>query len=407
MANNMKTKKLFYTCLLLGGLACFACSKMDDYKKYAAGGELVYPTKIGSLKILPGKNRVAVSGIVAVNRGMSSFRVYWNNRKDSVTVPVTLTEEIDTIEYVIPDLPEGPMNFEVRSFDAQGNSSVPLFVVGNVYGERFREGTFQRSVLSSAFNEAGEFIINFQDVSKDMGFYGVRLKYVNADNEAVDSVVVVPNVEATVVLDDYVIGSTIDYATIFRPEPNAIDTFTYAYESFHGAGDVSELYLTNYKRPFDRSEFDGSRWGTLADWVTNDAMKHRDASSGRVGGYATDNGGTVKFEIGYGGAEIINGKVYQTVSLPAGRYRFTTNVAEQNWGDHVPVFLVANEGEQLPDYDAVESDASLGSARLTSGVVSFEFEVEEPSAVSLGFVVNEPNTDWRYLNLEYFKLDIL
>src|SRR5690606_28631215 len=111
----MKTTKLLYGCLLLGGLACFACSKMDDYKKYVKGGELVYPTKIDSLKILPGKNRVAVSGMVAVNRGMTDFRVYWNNRRDSVTVPVTLTEDIDTIEYVISDLPEGPMNFEVRS----------------------------------------------------------------------------------------------------------------------------------------------------------------------------------------------------------------------------------------------------------------------------------------------------
>lgn len=380
---------------------------MDDYKKYVKGGELVYPTKIDSLKILPGKNRVAVSGMVAVNRGMTDFRVYWNNRRDSVTVPVTLTEDIDTIEYVISDLPEGPMNFEVRSFDVKGNSSVPTFLVGNVYGERFREGTFQRGVLSAAFNEAGEFNIGFQDVSKNMGFYGVRLKYTNNAGEEVDTVAVLSNTEASVLLKDYTIGNIINYATVFRPEPNAIDTFTYAYESFHAAGDVSELYLKNYKRPFERSEFDGNRWGTLADWVTNDAMKHRDASSGRVGGYATDNGGTVKFEIGYGGAEIINGKVYQTVSLPAGRYRFTTNVAEQNWGDHVPVFLVANEGEQLPDYDALEAGESLASVRLTSGVVSVEFEITETSVVSLGFVVNEPNTDWRYLNLEYFKLDIL
>lgn len=402
----MKTNNLIYIIVLLSSIILSSCSKMDEYKQYVEGGEIVYPTKIDSLEILSGKNQVMVHGVVSVNRGMTNYRIFWNNRQDSIVVPVELTGNIDTLTYVIENLPEGTINFEVRSYDDKGNSSVPTYLVGNVYGDRFREGLFQRAIMNSAFNKEGEFNITLQDVSKDMGFYGIRLKYKNIDDRQVDTVIVTPNIDATAILKDYIMGSTIDYTTVYRPEPNSIDTFVYnKYTAFRVIGDVSEVYLKNYKKPFYPSDYDGSRWGTLLDWETNAAAKNHWAGDILVGGYASDNGGSAKFEAGWGAADIINGKIHQTILLPKGKYRFSTRVTEDAWGGDVPGYLIANKGNQLSDYDNIDSNTKLGSVKMTAGDVSFEFEVTEISTVSLGYVVNMTAEKW--LAMEYFKLEVL
>ncbi|TJZ59970.1 DUF5013 domain-containing protein [Sphingobacterium olei] len=402
----MKTNNLLYIIILLSSVIFSSCSKMDEYKRYVEDGEIVYPTKIDSLQILSGKNQVMVHGLVRVNRGMTSYRVFWNNRRDSIVVPVALTENIDTLKHVIKNLPEGTINFEIRSYDDKGHSSVPTYLVGNVYGDRFREGMFQRAILDYAFDNEGKFNVTFQDVSKDMGFHGVRLKYRNVNDRQVDTVIVTTNVNASVALKDYVMGSTIDYATVFRPEPNSIDTFVYdKYIAFRVIGDVSEVYLKNYKKPFYPSDFDGNRWGTLLDWETNDAAKNHSFGNIMVGGYAYDGGGVAKLEAGWGAANIINGKIHQRILLPAGRYRFATRVTEEAWNGDIPGYLIANKGNQLSDYDNINSSTRLGSVKMTGGDVSFEFEVTETSTVSLGYVVNMTAEKW--LTMEFFKLEIL
>src|SRR5690606_21470169 len=148
----MKTNNLLYIIILLSSVVFSSCSKMDEYKQYVEDGEIVYPTKIDSLQILSGKNEVMVHGLVRLNRRMTSYRVFWNNRRDSIIVPVALTENVDTLKHVIKNLPEGTINFEIRSYDDKGHSSVPTYLVGNVYGDRFREGMFQRAILNYAFD---------------------------------------------------------------------------------------------------------------------------------------------------------------------------------------------------------------------------------------------------------------
>jgi hypothetical protein len=60
------------------------------------------------------------------------------------------------------------MNLEIRSVDAAGRFSVPTYVVGNVYGDRYREGLYQRAVLEQNFVAGQQLQLGLQNVSETM-----------------------------------------------------------------------------------------------------------------------------------------------------------------------------------------------------------------------------------------------
>ena len=166
--------------------------------------------------------------------------------------------------------------------------------------------------------------------------------------------------------------------------------------------DTTEVdnYLSNAAWPFSRSDWDGTRWGNLSGgWVTNAAMRSR--GDGQYGGY--DGGwtaGTDEQSLGFeywGDSEtpIVDGKLYQTLDLPAGDYRFTLSFAGDNpivsnSGDD-PRYIVVAAGETLPDIDDVSS-SSLGYKSFaglgTDGATSFVFSLDAPTKVAVGLVVN-------------------
>lgn len=377
-----------------------SCSKMDEYKKYVEGGELTYPAKLDSIRVLSGRYRATIQGVVAVNKGLSSFRVFWNNRRDSVVVPVQLTENVDTLSYTITNLPEGPMSFEVRSYDDKGNSSVPTFIVGNVYGERFRQSMVQRSMLASNFSAGYKANLSFQDVSKEMGVYGIRFKYTNRAYKQVDTVVQTPNIDASVSLPNFLLGKEVQYATVYKPDSVAIDTFMTPFVKMNLRGDVSDFLLKNFKMPFATATFDGNRWGTLADWYTNDAMKNHNG----YGGFATDDGGTIHLEAGWGAPALENGKIYQKISMPAGRYAFSANVSWSTYSNNdAPAYLVFSKGDGIPDYDEVNSTTAVAFNKI--GQNRFEFELTEETELNVGLVVKMYPDN--LLRITYFKLELL
>jgi len=181
--------------------------------------------------------------------------------------------------------------------------------------------------------------------------------------------------------------------------------------------EIPDNFLNNAQWPFSRSEWDGNRWGNLSGgWITNEAMRTRDGRGGYDGGWeGPDNDKqSLGFERwGEGETPIENGKLYQTMELPEGTYRFTLSFAGENPvisnSGSDPRYIVAAAGESLPDIENVSS--ALGSASFAGvgndGNVSFEFSLAEPTTVSAGFVVNftgtEQNVRPSWLKLE--KID--
>src|SRR5438445_293782 len=99
---------------VLGGVVV-SCNKMDDYKKFAEGGEIVYPATFDSLKVIPGNGRAMITGLLSGIPNVVKFSVYWNDGLDSLEAPIVRKGKIDTIRQIIPNLPEGPRTFILRT----------------------------------------------------------------------------------------------------------------------------------------------------------------------------------------------------------------------------------------------------------------------------------------------------
>ena len=173
-------------------------------------------------------------------------------------------------------------------------------------------------------------------------------------------------------------------------------------DAVNDPNEVPENYLTNAQWPFSRSEWDGNRWGNLSGgWITNEAMRTRSGMGGYDGGWDGPDNDKQSLGVEYwaeGETSIVNGKLYQTIDLPAGSYRFTLSFAGDNPiisnAGEDPRYVVAAVGETLPDIEDLSSAlASSSFVGLESdGLESIEFSLDTPTKVSAGFVVNFPNT---------------
>src|SRR5438105_584146 len=99
MGNQLKNKLMFMKqyfvfiqlsllTLLLAGVVV-SCKKMDDYKKFAAGGEIIYPAPFDSLKVIPGNGRVMITGLLTGDPNVTKYKVFWNNGSDSLEQSIT------------------------------------------------------------------------------------------------------------------------------------------------------------------------------------------------------------------------------------------------------------------------------------------------------------------------------
>jgi hypothetical protein len=157
------------------------------------------------------------------------------------------------------------------------------------------------------------------------------------------------------------------------------------------AVDVTADYLTNYSEPFEYSEWDGSRWGTLADWIANDDIKNKNG----YGGYEWRNGsiGVLSMEAGWGYPAIPNGKIYQSFTLPPGFYTFQVELDSN--GSAGTKYMVVSKGDTLPDFSNVADEAIVYTDIANQSIT---FNVGEETKISLGFVCNLPG------NGEYVKV---
>lgn len=379
--------------VLIIGLAVgfYSCSDMDEYKDYMKDGEIAYTGKIDSLTVFSGKNRVMVQGLFTADPKINEARIYWNNREDSTVVPVNRTAGVDTMRHIIDGLQEKVYNFEVITRDSRGNSSLPVNTNARVYGERYQNSLNNRPIVSKELY-AGDLntTLNYGSMDLTSGVFATQIEYSDAEGDSYTMQLPIDNQE--VVLENYQIGTEFKYRTMFLPEPTSIDTF---YTEFSTAvPDIS--YMKNYEVPFE-AEATSGRWGVLADWTTNEAVKNH----GGYGGWDEWNGNIFNVESGWGSPGITNGKIYQTVTLSPGTYTFKANLRNGNDTSHIGevshAYLVVAEGETLPDVDdgAIENDpATIGHSKILQSKDPDDFKVEftldQQQEVSFGFATTQP-----------------
>ncbi|MGE9311058.1 DUF4998 domain-containing protein [Niabella sp. CJ426] len=364
-----------------------SCMKEDDYKKFTEGGEISYTGKLDSIKVFSGRNRVVIQGLLIADPKVTKCVIYWNNRADSAVIPVTRTENVDTLKVELRNMLEGVHNFTIYTYDNLGNQSVPTYKSGRAYGDRYISSLSNRPINNAFTDEAGLTSIEWGVMDRLSGIFATDVTYTDASNEK--KVLRVPVDSALTRLDNFKEKTDIQFRTMFIPDTLSIDTFyttsTTRYIPKFSQADITTTYLKNVGPNVNYSSINsGNRWGILSDWTSNTAIKN---ASGFGGYERRSNVGFISLEAGWGLPNVTDGKIFQTITLPAGSYRFAVVMNEFNSGGSR--YLSVAAGNDLPNAADV-TGSSIAFSNLESKVLNFT--LTGPTTVSIGFVCSLTGT---------------
>jgi hypothetical protein len=371
------TTKLSLIIMLMFVLA--ACSKWDDYKKYTEAGETIYSGKIDSVKTYPGNQRIKITGLLPADPKIAKAKISWNDGKDSIVYAITKGPGIDTFSKIVP-VPEGIYNFTIQTFDAVGNSSMKVNASGTAYGPKYESGLTNRAVNRAELMTSGKAELAWDNLDAASGALGTWVRYTKV-GDAVDSVFV-PLTESLTSLDNFKPGTSVVLRTQYLPKPNSIDTFSSTSQTVGVMYDVTAQYILNAGINFANSDGGTGRWQTPADWITTADVRN---GGGDVGGL--DNGGwlpskALSLEAWWGMPEIPNGKIYQSFTLPAGKY--TLVVTAGDCSDGGTKYITVAAGTTLPDIGNVQTSSIVFKNITKWADNKLNFTLASATQVALG-----------------------
>lgn len=230
----MRVRKYsFYgTMLVIYCAVLVACSKMNaTYDEFVKDGEVVYIAKVDSVTAYPGNNRMGLSMLLTSDPRISKVKVYWSagGQTDSTEKEVQRTDNVDTVRFSFNKLAEGTYTFNIYSYDKAGHRSVKNDVIGTVYGERYIAQLVNRAIKSTAYSDVAQMAtIKWYGVGADV--IGQEILY--TDNFGAQQKIYSKNqgpADSTM-LPAYKKGNSFQFRTLYKPAPNAIDTFYSNYE---------------------------------------------------------------------------------------------------------------------------------------------------------------------------------
>ncbi|MDD2251025.1 MAG: DUF4998 domain-containing protein [Candidatus Cloacimonetes bacterium] len=200
-----------------------SCSDMDEtYRHFWEVGEKLYPAPVDSLQAHAGKNRIGLSWIIYGDPNVDKAKIFWENRSDSLEIPIQSNGGKDSMYVIIDNLAEGTYSFDILTYNKKGNISVSRSVIGTVFGDVYENSLLPRFMQSAFYKEDALFITwgnpaDTTSIGSEICYRNMAGSYnrVIADNSA----------EITSIADyDYDSDPTFTYRTIYVP-PMAIDTF--------------------------------------------------------------------------------------------------------------------------------------------------------------------------------------
>lgn len=237
--------KLIYNvicfCTILWCLS--SCTKEDAYKEFMKGGEISYAGRVDSITVHPGNQRIQLSLALGSDPLVTKVKAFWNDHRDSTILTVNRTSGKDTVNLIISNLTEGNYNFSVFTMDNKNNSSVAVNASGTVYGPSYFNSLVNRRIKELGFSNDGT-KLELSWAAPSIDEIGVELRYLGTDNQ--EKIFVVPGGQLKTELTAVKDGSVLKYRSLFKPEPNAIDTFSPEYTAVN---------IPFFERKLDKSKF--------------------------------------------------------------------------------------------------------------------------------------------------------
>jgi len=365
--------------LFVWAVTTVCCSKWDDYKKYTAAGESTYTGKMDSITIYPGKLRVKMTGLLPADPNISLVKIKWNGN-DSIQYNIIKSTGIDSFNKII-NVPEGVNSFTIQTFDARGNSSSITNAIGTAYGPKYESGLTNRPVARAELLTNGFAEITWDNFDTTTGAKNTVITYTTNSNTT--SKVSVPLSQAVTELPDFKGGTSISLVTQYVPVPIAIDTFYSAAQLVGVMYDVTSQYIQNAGINFTNSDGGTARWQTPAIWTTTADVRNggNDIGGLDAGSWLPSN--ALSLEAWWNMTAITNGKIYQTFTLPAGKYTFIATAGDCSSGGTKYVTVAA--GSSLPDIGNVPAAAIAYKSieKYTDNKLNFTLAVATQVAVGI------------------------
>jgi len=224
--------KNYLAILLITGIIV-SCSKMDEYKDFLKDGPIVYTGRVDSIKVYPGNNRILLTMLLLSDPKITRVTVYWNDKNDSVVQNIVRTSGVDTVRFMLTNMPEGTHNFNIYTYDDAGHSSIKVDTIGIVYGQNYINSLFNRSLRNVAYIGGSKARLVWYGPSTQT--IGEQIKYTDSLGANIDFIepVYKPNgqIKDTTILNNFKKLNYFQYRTLYKPVPEALDTFYSQYLS--------------------------------------------------------------------------------------------------------------------------------------------------------------------------------
>lgn len=215
-------KKIYCSLLILIALSFLvACEDfMDIHQEYIEEGEVIYSPKTDSIAFIAGRERILFRFWLYNSPNVRSVNLYWNNDLDSLVVPVTPSTGLDSMDVILPGMPEKSYTFHVHTLDKYGHSSLEVTDFGTSYGEFFQNSLTNRRIKTVSITDLGG-EINWYSAAENL--VANEIRYLK--NDGTTAVVSMPAAGNSVLCPDAKTASNFEYRSLYVPEEEAIDTF--------------------------------------------------------------------------------------------------------------------------------------------------------------------------------------
>src|SRR5882762_9832003 len=95
-----------------------ACQRLDtEFESFLKKGEIIYPGVVANVSYYTGNRRVALLWNPSPDPTVTAYAIFWNNKRDSITLDATTHSPSDTLIAYIPNLEEYVYSFTIYSYD--------------------------------------------------------------------------------------------------------------------------------------------------------------------------------------------------------------------------------------------------------------------------------------------------
>ena len=370
-------------------------------------------------------NAKVTASITGFPSGCNAFTIEWWMRPDNLqTYCIGIGESEST--FLVTTEADGRVNIHIGGRKTRGFSGYIIanewhhyaIVLENGYVNLYRDGEyFERDYVSysASIPSLSKFAIGHDNARMNGQIDELRIWKKALNDEALVEVCNTP-IENPGEHSDLVLyydfnqsgGDVIDRTSNgnngvrsgFGPDGDAWGlskgVFSLSYGEEVTKEDVTSLYFTNYRAPFEHSgnlvnTSISNRFYELTGWTIENAVKNGNVTTGAHVDAQKDYFMTFTSNWdGFGAVE--NHKTYQTAKLPAGKYRFIAKYYDKWEGQSGNSYLVAAEGKGLPDAKDIANSIAYTKMKEYDKTTVFsneiEFVLDRETEVSLGLNVD-------------------